>query len=348
MTSEAANRSVDCLVSDDSATPRSVISTAIDLFIPLTVVLVYVFFWAIVTFSKKESMFYLLKRCVLSAVAVLYVSYISMTKTLVNVLNCVDVHDSLDVATDKTTSHWAMDTTVICYQDSHAALAGAVSWPLLFFFSVGFPVTASSVITKKVGEDFKKGWIYETAGFMYRAYKPNLVFWESVIMLRKAILAVVVVFAYPLGGNLQGILGTFVLILASYFQALCRPYRVEFDVLNEIESLSLMVSLITFVSGSMFNDDRVHSVVRAMVTASVLLCNLALFIFFAGLLLVLAADHLRYVLDREEVEYNPSSSSVRIVWIYCRHLFIAFAKGIRRTFGRRQESFATARSASSA
>ena len=76
-------------------------------------------------------------------------------------------------------------------------------------------------------------------------------------MVRKAILAVVVVFSYRLGANIQAVLASFVLIMALYFQMNCRPYRKEFDSLNDTESLSILLSSLTFVSSIFFTDDRV-------------------------------------------------------------------------------------------
>lgn len=103
-------------------------------------------------------------------------------------------------------------------------------------------------------------------------------------MLRKAILAVVVVFAYPLGGKLQAVLCVFVLILALFFQMLCRPFRREFSFLNEMEGLSLLVSLLTFVSSFSFENDRVSEGVKILITIAIILCNISLICLFAALL----------------------------------------------------------------
>ena len=267
-------------MSDDHSVPRSVISTLIDVFVPVAVISFFGLFWLFVTVRNKRDFLFFLKRSVLSAVAVFYISYISVTRTLVNILNCIEVHDSIDVMVDSTSDYWAVDTSLRCYEGAHATLAGAVGWPILVLFSLGYPVAMACVIVRHVQEEVKEGWIYDVAGFMYRSYRRRFVYWESVIMLRKAVLAVVVVFAYPLGGNLQAMLGVFVIALASYFQTVCRPYHENFSILNEMESVSLLVSLITFISSMLFYEDKVPDGVRIAVTVALFLCNFGLFFIF--------------------------------------------------------------------
>ena len=160
-------------------------------------------------------------------------------------------------------------------------------------------------------------------------------------MLRKAVLVIIVVFAYPLGGNLQGILGTFVLVLALYFQTVFRPYRSEFDVLNKIEGLSLLVSLVTFVSSLFFNDDNVPTKVRTSITVGVLLCNLALFLFFCTSLILFFANRMEYNIQVAGVEYNPDGGISHVFWVYCRQVYVTTAFSLKQKLGCRVQSNAS-------
>ena len=278
MTSEATNRSVDCLVSADHSVPRSVISTLVDLSAPMAVISLFVLFWSVMTVKNKMGFLYFLRRSILSAVAVFYISYISVTKTLVNILNCIEVHDSTDVMSDAVSDYWAVDTSLRCYEGSHATLTGAVGWPLLVMFSMGFPITMASIIVYNVQEDFKAGWIYDVAGFMYRSYSKRFVFWEAMIMLRKALLAVVVVFAYPLGANLQGIMALGVLIVALVLHLVAVPFK--YPILNILESFSLIVSIFTFYSGIVFNDSNTSYPAKVLLSCLLILINVSLFVMF--------------------------------------------------------------------
>ena len=77
--------------------------------------------------QMEQVMDVLLKKCILSALIVFYISYISISKTLVNVLNCVEVHDSAVAGIDQTTDYWVLDTDVVCHKGSHAILAGLLA-----------------------------------------------------------------------------------------------------------------------------------------------------------------------------------------------------------------------------
>jgi len=262
---------------------------------------------------------YLAKRCILSALALGYLSYIAITKTSVNILYCIEVHDSVDFEDDSTTRYWAVDTALKCYKGPHTVLASVFGWPVLVLFSLGFPVLVACVlIMKRSKEGVQSPLLFETAGFLYRSYNPRYIFWESVILLRKAVLAVVVVFAYPLGGNLQGILAVCVLMIALYFHIICSPYRSEFDQLNKLEGLSLLISSLTFVSGLFFNDDRTSSEVRALISVCLILANVGIFLYFLFVFLVTGAQYLRAVLEAEEVDYNQNGGPLYVYKIYLK------------------------------
>lgn len=336
VTSEATDRSIDCLVSDGYCVPRSVIAIVIDVLVPLGVIGVLAVYWIFISIGKKETLVFYFKRVVLSAVAVLYISYMSLTKTLVHIQNCLQVHDSTSILFDSTSFHWAADTSLMCYEGSHAILAGAVGWPLLVLISFGFPAIMSYLIKKNASEDFKDGWIYDVAGFMYRSYRTECTFWESVIMLRKASLALVVVFAYELGGNLQCVLAVFVLSLALYAQIMCHPFR--FAVLNEMEGTSLLISLLTFASSLFFEDERVTTAARIFVSVIIVVCNVWLFSYFILFFFIFTSRYLKAFLVREGVRIDPKGDARHILKVYlCTYvggsIYQWFAKVFSRTTG---------------
>ena len=325
ITSEAITRSVDCIIPVTASIERSIGSTLVDIFQPLAAIVVYAIFWFTIKTCCQKTWIYLLKKVILSSLVIFYISYISLSKSLVNILSCIRVHDSVSVGVDHTTDVWSVDTMIKCYEGSHAALAGVVGWPFLVIFTFGFPAVIGHLVIRNVKEDYKEGWIYDVAGFLYRSYTKKYIFWESIILLRKAILAVVVVFSYPLGADLQQVLAVFVLILALYVQIVCRPYRRDFDVLNEMEGASILVSSLTFVSSIFFSDDRVSPVVRVLVTLGVVLCNGMLLFCFLCCFCIFGAKYLRMTLINEGVPFDPDSGSCHIIRVYViDHIFVKF------------------------
>jgi len=252
----------------------------------------------------------------LSAIAVLFVAYTSITMTIISSLDCIEVHDSTSVLFDSTSNYWVVDTSLTCYDGSHAVLAGAFGWPLLVLFSFGFPLVMAYVILKSTKDDCKEGCVYDVAGFMYRSYGSKYIFWESVIMIRKAALAVVLVFAYQLGTKQQIALAAFILILALYAQVMCQPFRQEFRVLNEMEGTSLLISLLTFLSSLLFKDEDINASVRIFVGVVICVCNVWLLVYFILFFFVFTGKYLKFVLDREGVRYDPKGNTRHILKVY--------------------------------
>ena len=77
VTSEAATRSVDCLISADYPIPRSAMRSVVNVMVPMAVTAFYFILWAVALVRLKETVDYLIKRCVLSFMAVSYLSYIA-------------------------------------------------------------------------------------------------------------------------------------------------------------------------------------------------------------------------------------------------------------------------------
>ena len=102
-------------------------------------------------------------------------------------------------------------------------------------------------------------WIQETVGLMFRGFEENYIFWDSMILLRKALLVTIVVHAYSLGGNLQGLLALCVLVFSLFLQTSLLPFKSKFGYLNQVESMSLFVSSITFLCGVILSDSRMTS-----------------------------------------------------------------------------------------
>ena len=332
----AASGSLDCLASDDATVPRSITRTIVGLCIPLMVICILSLFWLLVTLNLAQVFRYWLTRSLLAVVVVMYISYIGITETLIRIVYCVDVHDSFDPRLDDVVhSYWAMDTSLKCYEDRHLALVVVVAIPFLILFSIAFPVFYAVVVYRhKIKQVSKATWVPDTMAFMFRAYDDRFVFWESVILIRKALLSVVVVFSYPLGGTLQGTLAVAVLVVASYAHQMCRPFSTDFSELNDYEGLSLLMSTLTFICGFFFGDDRTSQLVRNFLAASLLLSNLGLFAFLCLMLMRQTVEFFEADLDLQGIPHSPKPWSV--VSKYLVHYFDAFYEAIGISISQRR------------
>ncbi|GMH38918.1 hypothetical protein BSKO_06816 [Bryopsis sp. KO-2023] len=173
--------------------------------------------------------------------AVQQASYISVTRTLVRIFYCVNVSPLGGL-------FWVQDTSVVCYRGSHAFLVGFVGAPGLLLISIGFPGWLLYKLTRST-DVLEQEEMVRKYGFLYKAYKKNAAAWEVVILLRKALLAVVVVFGRTLGNGVQMSLATFTMVGSIILQTQFQPF-LEWK-LNLLELGSLAISTLAFIIGNL-------------------------------------------------------------------------------------------------
>lgn len=197
--------SLDCIIESSIDNTKSIIRHLFSIAVPFIIFVIISIFWIYKKLQKRENFNYLGRRLLLSFLVVLYLSYISITKYFVRFLYCEKVNINPDYESlDETKRLWLEDTSIECYSGRHLIITIALIVPMLLLFSLGFPIASSFVlICLKLRNMLETKWAIETVGFLYRTYKIDVIFWDSIIMLRKAALAIIVVFAYPLGGNQQ-------------------------------------------------------------------------------------------------------------------------------------------------
>jgi len=298
---ETSSFSVDCMLPTDWPTPRSLIRQAVLLSLPVFVFLLIFSFWAIVAYAKKRGRVYLFRRSLLTAFVVLYVSYISLTKEAIDMFYCVDVFDGVTLEDgDRTNLYWAADTSVKCFEGKHMEVLYAVAIPLLLF-AFFFPILLAAIlISARRHGNLQSAWVIETLGLFCRGFEEKYVFWDSIILLRKAAIAAVVVFSYSLGGNLQGLIAVSVLMISLFLQTTLYPFNKDLENLNQLESLSLLINSFTFLIGVVLNDPNMNSTgVEAILIASVVLFNVGLTLLLLFLLVKAKIEQLRFGLLAE-------------------------------------------------
>lgn len=243
---------------------------------------------------------YLLQRIWLTFLATVYFFYIGMTKNLFRFFACVKIEeDEADTGDSSSLSgyYWEEDTSIQCYKDEHSLLVGMLVIPLFGLVTIGFPLGTFIVLNLKA-ENLEEENIVRTYGFLYLAYDNH--YWEIVIMLRKASIAAVVVFAYALGANMQGLLCVFVLVVSLVLQLSFVPFTTKIPQLNFLETCSLSATTCVFVCGLMFNDSTTTKKFEVFLSVFAILCifgTLSLIVWN----LILSSEE---VLDMKLLEYG--------------------------------------------
>ena len=287
LASEGNRRSIVCLNSDQLSLHPTALAMIINVcVIPLVAFLFWAALWTVrALYTRKDDpRRYLAKRCLLSLMALWYITFVPVLRVALSFGLCVDVHDGLDIdAEDEIGTYWAVDTSIQCYQGDHARLFSflillfvcPVYGGLLILFIISLKICVQNLMNVN-------GWAYETMGFLYRSYRPGrLRYWELATILRKGVIAFLV-FCAHLFDSVIPITGVAHFItIAIVGQILANPYRESFKNLNKFEVASLFVSLITTLIAIMLKeDDFPENYTRGLVTLVCFVMNLVtLFVF---------------------------------------------------------------------
>ena len=273
--------SLDCYM-NDGGSPKSLRRLTLTILYPFFMFFVYVIFWGCLALTKRAenryALFiclffaqlvahsYLSQRILLTFLAINYFVYIGMTKNLLRFFACTRVTD------DREGAYWSRyvweeDTEVECFHGRHALLIGLLVVPLLLTVSFGYPVGVFIILwcnkDRLNDEDF-----VQTYGFLYRAYDKS--YWEVAIMARKAAVAIIAVFSYRLGSNLQGLLCVLVIVIALSVHLVVQPFTQEIPQLNRLETSSLSTTIVVFLAGLMMNDEKTSHRDRSLVSLFVI------------------------------------------------------------------------------
>ena len=318
--SEVSTFSFECLLPARGSTPGSIIQTALTVIVPLSVTAVICSFWAIRTVSRRMPWKFFVKRCILTAVSVLYVSYLSLAETAINVFYCIDVFDEVTLEGINTPhSYWVADTSVTCYAGSHRVLAYVVAVPLLVFVIV-YPLVLAVLmaIANKKG-NLRSDWIQSTLGMLMNGFKTEFAFWDCTILLRKALIAAVVVFAYKFDVALQATLLTAIFVCSMFLHFVFLPYQTNAGPLNFLEGLSLFVCGTTVMSGVILTDPHTTSeLVKFTEVLFVFASNLIAFSIFGYHLLTNKYTEIKHTLLCEGVDVGNGVVAA-VLKAYVRH-----------------------------
>lgn len=123
---------------------------------------------------------------------------------------------------------------------------GIVGLPLILFNTLGFPIFVYFMLGHRKTSLHAEN-VVSRFGFFYQSYRSRCAYWEVVIYLRKAGIAILTISAYALQPVLQAFLylGTLVICLAA--QVHYQPYKES--KLNKMEEASIFVSISVYILG---------------------------------------------------------------------------------------------------
>lgn len=257
--------SMECLLSTSLGIPKSILSITISVLIPVLLILGSCVFWIINTCVKRADWQHMLQRCGASILVIVYLSWMDTWNRLFRFFHCTEVDrggGSFAVADSR---YWLEDTDVECFQKGHLHLAVGLGVPmflgltLVWGFMMGFLVLRARRHPNNL-------WNVSMFGFFYKGYRPERWYWEIVVMLRKLVLAGIVVVGYDDAegseDELAGFSAVVLLMLCLVAQVYAMPYDEPISDVNHLEALSLGASMMVFLSGLSFNLNEMSGIRR--------------------------------------------------------------------------------------
>lgn len=179
------------------------------------------------------------ETCITAFVYVFFLFYTMLTKQIFESFNCQYIGQD--------TYLLASDTTIECYKGKHIPIM-LVSVLFLALYTLGLPVSSAVAITllrKRIAAELagkRMPKVKGMLGFVYDGYEQNFLWWESVVMLRKAFVVAVIVF-FCNDAYLQALFAAFVGLVSLVTQTSFMPFdNFSHDV---IESVGLFLIVCT-------------------------------------------------------------------------------------------------------
>ncbi|CDW82324.1 UNKNOWN [Stylonychia lemnae] len=141
------------------------------------------------------------------------------------------------------------DLEIICWSPEHTFYSYFVALPCIIVWGLGIPFFALSILIakRKKLDNFE---IRQRFGFLYRGYRKDYYYWEIVIMYRKILIIFAAVFISNFGIVAQALIVFFILIIFLLINFKKQPFNTL--VLNDLETLSLITSMVTIYCGLFF------------------------------------------------------------------------------------------------
>ena len=345
---ESIRRSVVCLDSEGQSLHSTVWASIVSVcLVPASVFLLFVVFWITISLFHRirRPIRCVIRRSLLSLMALWYITSVSLIKTTLSTVLCVNAYNTLDATKEKDSevidategammSYWAVDTSLKCFEDDHLMLVililsfvGLVYGGLLIAFTIVLGFSEEQL-------NDTDSWIYQTMGFLYRSYRHGRRrYWEVTIVARKAGIAFLVFCSHRFDSLLPIVGAAVFLTLAMGVQMVVMPYRQSFDELNRIDIVSLFVSLLTTLLAIMLKSESLTlEAGRLAISLLCVLINITTLIVLVSSLFVYFVAYVKLSLRKSGaiVDSNASTLHVLRIWlssqIQTAAVFMGFSK----------------------
>ncbi|CDW85156.1 UNKNOWN [Stylonychia lemnae] len=208
-------------------------------FLPFLLTFICILVWLILK-KLSSKRIHITDRIISSLVILLFLAHPSLVQYSFSNFICRDIDGE---------SRIQDDLEILCWNTQHKFYSYYVAIPSIIVWGLGIPFFAL-IILERINKQLDKIQIRQKYGFLYRGYKIDYYYWEIVIMYRKILIILIAVFVSNFGVIAQSLFMLFVLLGFLMVNLQKEPFQIK--ELNDLESLSLITSMITIYCGLFF------------------------------------------------------------------------------------------------
>lgn len=226
------------------------------IFIPIYIILLFLISFLLINIKKSKSVHSIIKSISSFKLSVsiffiiIILTFVDLCKINFEMFQCINIQDIA-----RPDPRLVNDVTIECESLYHNIWKYALTTPVLVFCFL-----IMLFILVKMTCSFLKNNLNNNENliefvYFHFAYKPNLFFWDFIILIRRLMIMFLFLFFYQdlMAKNIMPIAGMVLVLLVSLaLHIFLQPFKVENDILNRMEENSLIVLLFSYIAALMY------------------------------------------------------------------------------------------------
>ncbi|KAA0168540.1 hypothetical protein FNF31_00420 [Cafeteria roenbergensis] len=228
-------------------------------------------------------------KLVIAAIIVCFTMHMSVTQMSLSLMTCSTVTYQGELPPGTSTSSSQVQDTSCAGHDPSRRLSAelgiccnnprsqifmfGMGVPGVIVYAFGIPLSAAAVLFWRRNQLDSDDRTRAVLGFLYLGFKPKAFFWESITMVRKALVATIAVLLAPTGSANQTYASLLVVFLLTVAHLIVQPYQAA--ELNRLELLALVAAFLTFECGLYLTDPGVADAMAELATVAIFAINIA-------------------------------------------------------------------------
>jgi len=251
-----------CLLPESN--PKRVFSTLLlSATTPIMALVASVLAWSLIWLVTKLTRHEAANRMIMTVIVIVFCLHPMIISRNLAMFQCQDVSGS---------SYLRSDYSVECWSSEHSTWTFNVALPAIILWGLGIP-TAGLMILVRHRHDLFVQQTRTRYGFLFMGYKPEVFYWEVVIVYRKVAMAALMVYSNRWEGQVPVLVGIGFLLLSLYLHNAAGPF-VSAE-LNKMESFAISLPTLSLYCGIMYTSTNISSSGRLVLFLLMVLANLA-------------------------------------------------------------------------